>query len=204
MVRSPAKIWDHSKVDANGGRPTMLDASRSALVLVDYQARLMPSIHDADAVLENAVFLGRLARELGVRVYGTEENPAGLGPNDERIRSLCRETLGKRSFDACSDGLLEKLRVAEHPATQVVVAGCEAHVCLMQTSLGLAAAGLGVFVVPSACGSRREADKALALTRMQQAGIVLASAEMVAFEWLATCAHPRFRQVLELVKALPA
>jgi hypothetical protein len=87
-------------VDANGGRPTMLDASRSALVLVDYQARLMPSIHDADAVLENAVFLGRLARELGVRVYGTEENPAGLGPNDERIRSLCRETVGKLSFDA--------------------------------------------------------------------------------------------------------
>ncbi|HET7134657.1 MAG TPA: isochorismatase family protein, partial [Casimicrobiaceae bacterium] len=142
MVRSPAKIWDHSKVDANGGRPTMLDASRSALVLVDYQARLMPSIHDADAVLENAVFLGRLARELGVRVYGTEENPAGLGPNDERIRSLCRETVGKLSFDACNDGLLEKLRGAEHPATQVVVAGCEAHVCLMQTSLALAAAGL--------------------------------------------------------------
>lgn len=197
-------MWDHSKVDLDAGRPTMLDASRSALVLVDYQARLMPSIHDADAVLENAVFLGRLARELGVRVYGTEENPAGLGPNDERIRSLCRETLGKRSFDACSDGLLEKLRGSEPPATQVVVAGCEAHVCLMQTSLGLAAAGLGVFVVPSACGSRREADKALALARMQQAGIVLASAEMVAFEWLATCAHPRFRQVLELVKALPA
>ena len=133
-------------------------------------------------------------------VFGTEENPAGLGPNDERIRSLCGGTVAKLSFDACGDGLLAKLRGGGPPVTQVVVAGCEAHVCLMQTSLGLAAEGLAVFVVPEACGSRRASDKSRALARMQQAGIVLASPEMVAFEWLRTCAHPRFRQVLELVK----
>jgi nicotinamidase-related amidase len=77
-------------------------------------------------------------------------------------------------------------------------------VCLLQTSLGLRRAGLDVFVVPDACGSRRERDKALAMERLRQAGVVLASPEMVAFEWLATCAHPRFRDVLRLVKALPA
>src|SRR5574338_25068 len=108
---------------------TMLDATQSALVLVDYQARLMPSIHDADTVLANGVLLGRVAREVGVPVFGTEENPAGLGPNDERIRSLCGGTVAKLSFDACGDGLLAKLRGGAPPVTQVVVAGCEAHVC---------------------------------------------------------------------------
>jgi nicotinamidase-related amidase len=179
----------------------VLDSRRSALVLVDYQARLMPSIHDAQTVVEHGVFLARTAQTIGVPVFGTEENPAGLGPNDERIRPLCQHTLAKMHFDACDDGLTELL-AARH-VEQAVVAGCEAHVCLLQTSLGLLASGLQVFVVPDACGSRHAKDKALAMQRLEKSGAVLASSEMVAFEWLRTCEHPRFRQVLELVKALP-
>ena len=180
-----------------------LDAALCAVVLVDYQTRLLPSIHAAERAVAHAVFLADVAREVGVPVYGTEENPDGLGRNDERIRVRCRGTLAKLRFDGCGDGLVELLR-RERPVRQVVVAGCEAHVCLLQTSLGLLRAGLGVFVVPDACGSRRERDKALAMERLRQAGVVLASPEMIAFEWLATCAHPRFRDVLRLVKALPA
>jgi nicotinamidase-related amidase len=125
-----------------------LDASRCALVLVDYQARLMPSIHDAENVVEHAVVLGRIAHALGVPVFGTEENPRGLGPNHERIRALCHATLAKTCFDACADGLLDALRHGGRRVEQVAVAGCEAHVCLLQTSLGLQRAGLAVFVVP--------------------------------------------------------
>ena len=186
----------HSPADA-------LDARRGALVLVDYQSRLMPAIDDAERVLEHGVFLGRLAREVGVPVVGTEENPAGLGHNDARIASLCASTLAKTSFDACGDGLAERLRASESDVGQVVVAGCEAHVCLLQTSLGLLREGFHVFVVPDACGSRRARDKTLAMQRLQQAGAVLVNPEMLAFEWLRSCDHPRFREVLALVKTLP-
>jgi nicotinamidase-related amidase len=182
----------------------MLDATRGALVLVDYQARLMTAIDTSTSVLEHAVFLARLARELDVPVVGTEENPAGLGHNDERVAALCASTLAKSAFDACGDGLAPHLRTARSGVAQVVVAGCEAHVCLLQTALGLLREGFAVFVVPDACGSRRAQDKALALQRLAQAGAVLVSPEMVAFEWLHTCVHPRFAQVLKLVKALPA
>lgn len=180
-----------------------LDAKRSALVLVDYQSRLMPAIDDAERVLDHAVSLGRLAREVGVPVVGTEENPAGLGHNDERIASLCASTLAKASFDACGDGLAQRLRTMRSGVAQAVVAGCEAHVCLLQTSLGLLREGFRVFVVPDACGSRRAQDKRLAMERLQQAGAVLVNPEMVAFEWLRSCDHPRFRDVLALVKTLP-
>jgi nicotinamidase-related amidase len=185
----------HSPADA-------LDARRGALVLVDYQSRLMPAIDDAERVLEHGVFLGRLAREVDVPVVGTEENPAGLGHNDPRIASLCASTLAKMSFDACGDGLAERLRASERDIDQVVVAGCEAHVCLLQTSLGLLREGFRVFVGPDACGSRRASDKALAMQRLQQAGAVLVNPEMVAFEWLRSCDHVRFRDVLALVKTL--
>lgn len=179
----------------------LLDRNLSALVLVDFQARLMPVIHDAERVVGNAVFLARVARELGVPVLGTEQNPQSLGGNDERVRKLCDRTLAKAHFSAVSNGLLGELISLAPRARQVVLAGCEAHVCLLQTALDVQQSGLQTFVVAEACGSRRPDDKQQALQRLQQAGAWVVGAEMVAFEWLRTCEHPAFRQVLSLIKA---
>ncbi|MEO6409404.1 MAG: isochorismatase family protein [Burkholderiaceae bacterium] len=180
---------------------TLLDTARSTLVLVDYQGRLLPMIDGHDVVLANAVLLADVARSIGVPVIGTEQNPRGLGPNHGEIRSRCASTLHKMHFDACADGLVERLRAAGgEPPAEVVIAGCEAHVCLMQTALGLLRAGLAVRVVAPACGSRSAENKTLAMQRLHAAGATLVSVEMVAFEWLRSCEHPRFKAVLALLK----
>ena len=93
----------------------------------------MPAIHDAERVLDQAVFLARLARELGVPVMGTEQNPQALGGNEPRLRALCDRTLSKVHFSAVADGLLPGLREIAPEAQQLVLAGCETHVCLLQT-----------------------------------------------------------------------
>lgn len=177
-----------------------IDANASVLVLVDYQGRLMPAIDGAQAVAANAVLLARAAHLLGIPVIGTEQNPSGLGPNVEAIRAECAVTLAKTHFDACADGLLRVLRDAKPDVGQVVVAGCEAHVCMMQTALGLLRAGQRVWVVANASGSRRASDHAAAMHRLAQAGATVVTLEMVLFEWLGDCKHPRFRDVLALVK----
>ncbi|NML15535.1 isochorismatase family protein [Azohydromonas caseinilytica] len=179
-----------------------MDAARSVLVLVDYQGRLMPAIHEAEAVVEAAVTLADAARVLGIRVVGTEQNPDGLGPNAEAVRGRCNVTLRKMHFDACGDGLAELLAegAAAGERPEVVIAGCEAHVCLMQTALGLLERGFRVWVVETACGSRRPSDKQAALQRLRQAGATVVSDDMVLFEWVRSCRHPRFKAVLELVK----
>lgn len=182
---------------------TMLERARSALVLVDYQGKLMPAIAGGQAALDEALFLAQVARALHVPVVGTEQNPRSLGLNEASLRARCDHTLPKMHFGACADGLVERLRSLGREVTQVVVAGCETHVCLLQTALGLADAGLQVAVVPGACGSRRRDDHMLALQRLQQAGITLVNSEMVAFEWLGACTHPQFKHVLELIKARP-
>lgn len=178
-----------------------IDPRRSALVLVDYQARLMPAIHAGDEAIAVAVRLADVAREIGIPVVGTEQNPKGLGPNVEAIRDRCEATLSKMSFDACADGLAEWLRARGAAIADVVIAGCESHVCLLQTSLGLLRAGHRLWVVADACGSRFPADKALAMERLRGAGATLVSGEMVAFEWLQTCENPRFRPVLARLKS---
>jgi nicotinamidase-related amidase len=182
----------------------LIDAEHGALVLVDYQQRLMPAIHEGAAALAGAARLADIARALGVPVLGTEQNPQGLGPNDEAVRARCDATLAKMHFDACADGLLERLRArGGGPAREVVIAGCEAHVCLLQTALGLLRAGLRVWVVADACGSRRPGNHALAMDRLRAAGAGIVSVEMVAFEWLRTCENPRFKPVLAVLKQAP-
>lgn len=178
-----------------------IDPRRSALVLVDYQARLMPAIHEGARTVAAAVKLADVARELEIPVVGTEQNPAGLGPNVEEIRARCEATISKTSFDACADGLSEWLQRARgESVADVVIAGCESHVCLMQTTLGLLRAGYRCWVVADACGSRFPADKALAMERLRGAGATLVSGEMVAFEWLQGCRNPRFKAVLARLK----
>ncbi len=180
-----------------------IDAGRCALVLVDYQARLMPAVHRAPEVLACALQLARAARVLGIPVVGTEQNPAGLGPNVEQLRAWCDATVAKMHFDACNDALCATLDELAPRTRQVVVAGCEAHVCLLQTALGLLRRERRVWVVEAACGSRRPSDHGLAMQRLQQAGATIVSPEMVLFEWLGTSEHPRFRELLEIVKMVP-
>jgi nicotinamidase-related amidase len=199
----------------------LLDVDECQLVLVDYQARLMPAIHDHGAVVKNAVRLGRIAQLLQVPVWGTEENPEGLGENVPDVRDLCRTTLAKMHFSACADGLLELLRpparerggnarsLPKHlqkntpaPAERgsIVIAGCETHVCLMQTALDLLDEEFDVWVVTDACGSRTERSRDAAFDRLAGAGCELVTTEMVAFEWLRTADHPAFGDVLRLIK----
>ena len=199
----------------------LLDVQDSQLVLVDYQAKLMPAIYQGDDVLSRAVFLAKVADLLDVPVWGTEQNSGKLGANDTRVRELCQKTFAKTSFDANQSGLVQALRpapkaggnarslpkhlqknVPAEPARgTIVLAGVEAHVCLLQTALGLVEQEFDVWVVTDACGSRRERDRDAAFDRLAGNGVELVTSEMVAFEWLQDCDHPLFRDVLELIKA---
>jgi|SRR5699024_6173712 len=179
---------------------TMLCPLRSCLVLVDLQDSLMPFIHDHATVSKEALRLARIAHALGIPILGTEQNPARLGPNTATLKALCSDTLEKEHFDACALELLPN--ALPIGCSQIILAGCEAHVCLMQTALGLLHRDYDVFVVANACGSRRGEDKTYGLQRLQQAGATLITAEMAGFEWLQRFTHENFRTVLELIKPL--
>jgi nicotinamidase-related amidase len=198
----------------------LLDAAQSQLVLVDYQTRLMPAIFEGPLVLVNAVRLGQMARLMEVPVWGTEENPSKLGENVTEVRALCARTLSKMHFSAVEEGLAEWLRPPAKPVAgnarslpkhlqkpqadapernTVVIAGCEAHVCLLQTALDLLEDEFEVWVVTDACSSRTERNRDAAFDRLAGAGAELLTTEMVAFEWLRTAEHPAFKSVLTLI-----
>lgn len=201
----------------------LLDADASQLVLVDYQERLMPAIFEGPQVVANALKLAQIAQMLEVPVWGTEQNPSRLGPNDAALRALCCKTLAKMHFSATEEGLGEWLRPPAKPAQggnarslprhlqkpaqaqapergSIVIAGCEAHVCLLQTALDLLEDEFEVWVVTDACSSRTERNRDAAFDRLAGAGAELVTTEMVAFEWLRSCEHPDFKDALALIK----
>ncbi len=199
----------------------LLDFEESQLVLVDYQAKLMPAIFEGPQVLKNAITLAKIAKMMQVPVFGTEQNPSKLGQNDPELRALCDKTLSKMFFSAVPEGLNEWLRPPAKPQggnarslpkhlqkpqqqeperQSIIIAGCEAHVCLMQTALELLEEEFEVWVVTDACSSRTERNRDAAFDRLAGAGAELVTTEMVVFEWLRSCEHEDFREVLEMIK----
>ncbi|MBW9332089.1 isochorismatase family protein [Herbaspirillum aquaticum] len=175
----------------------LIQAPQSALLVIDPQERLLPAIHDGPAVLAQLVRMASIAGLLGVPVLATEQMPDKLGPNHPEIARLCDKTLSKQHFDACADGLLPVIPPA---VRQIIIAGCETHICVLQTALSLLRQGYTVLPLLEACGSRRALDRDAAFERLRAAGAIPVTLEMVAYEWLQHSAHPQFRAVLKLVK----
>ncbi len=199
----------------------LLESESSQLVLIDYQPRLMTAIFEAPLVLANALRLAQAAKLLQMPIWGTEQSPSKLGELSPELRALCRNTLAKMQFSAVEEGLGEWLRPPlKAPAgnarslpkhlqkpsntpterSSVVLAGCEAHVCLLQTALHLLEDEFDVWVVTDACSSRTERNRDAAFERLAGAGAELVSTEMVLFEWLRSAEHPQFKAVQALIK----
>jgi len=173
----------------------LIRAERSALLVIDLQERLLPHIHDWQRVLGHADWLVQVAQRIGVPVAATEQYPQGIGPTHPAIAArLPAGSVGSKMHFSCVAGAcLPGLPGMERP--QLVVCGTEAHVCVLQTVLELAATGKQVFVVEEAVGSRDPQHKALALERMRQNGIGVVCREMVAFEWLHVAGTDLFRDI---------
>jgi nicotinamidase-related amidase len=175
-----------------------MSAESSVLLLIDLQGRLVPVIHDHEAVVARAVRLAEAAQLLDVPIRATEQNPAGLGPTVAPLAAYPQAVLPKTTFSAADDPGFAALLPAG--TAQMVVAGCEAHVCVLQTVLGLLGPGRRVCIVADAVGSRDPADKAVALDRASRHGAEIVTSEMVLFEWLRDSRHPKFREVQKLLK----
>lgn len=171
-----------------------MTADNAVLLLVDLQERLMPVIHDGSTVTARAVRLAEAATLLEVPVLATEQVPDKLGPTVGPLAGYPHLVTSKTRFGADAAGLLPPGR------TEVVVAGAEAHVCVLQTVLGLLGDDRRVLLVADAVGSRSPEDETAALERARHAGAEVVTSEMVLFEWLRDAAHPRFREVHTLLR----
>lgn len=172
----------------------------SLLLIVDIQPSFMSGIFESERVLARAEFLARTAHEMHIPILATEQYPERMGGTENRFITLLSEPpYAKMAFSCLGcESVLEYVR--EHEKEQIVLVGIETHICVTQTALPLLEHGFEVYVCADAVSARTEDRHRIGLDRMRDAGAQIAHTESIAYEWMGTAEHPKFREVLKLVK----
>lgn len=173
----------------------LMDAEKSSLLVVDVQDKLLHHVHGWQSLLENVIWLVRVAKKIGVPVMASEQYPKGLGHTTSKLSSEFPDGVvaEKMHFSCAAARCLSSLPGSDR--SQVVICGMESHVCVMQTAIELKESGKDIFVVGDSVGSRSPSDRRFALDRMRDHGIEIVSREMVAFEWLRKAGTPLFKEI---------
>ncbi len=177
------------------------DLNNTIALIIDEQEKLMPVIHEAASVLRNTRILVEGLNILQVPFLITQQYTKGMGMTVEPLQQSAgtSEYLEKRTF-SCWDTEEIRKKIEDSGRKQVLLAGVEAHICLMQTAIDLIDAGYDVFVAVNCISSRKQCDKDIAVARMIQAGVQVTSYESILFELMRTSTHPEFKAVSKLIK----
>jgi nicotinamidase-related amidase len=179
--------------------PTKMSPADTALLVIDVQEKLLTKIPAADALVRNIAFLIDAARLVDVPVLATEQYPRGLGPTTPPLAERLPQRPDKVAFSCCAvPAVAEGLQRGGRP--KVVLAGIEAHVCVLGTALDLLGSGYHVYLPVDAVASRYPVDQEFALRRLERAGVILTTSETCVFEWVGGADHPRFKKVSALVQ----
>lgn len=184
--------------------PELHDRQQCRVVIVDVQDKLVAAMPQPDELVANVRWLAEAARLLGVPIHITEQYPQGLGPTVPTLQEYAAERPAKRRFSA-TEALGWPNAVEEATGRdQIVLAGVETHVCILQTAFDLLAMGYRVTIAVDAVASRRASDRQVALQRLRDSGAIVATTESIAFEWLETADAAEFRALSLLAKNRPA
>ena len=170
-------------------------------LVIDYQERLLPHIHENHQLLENTILLIKGLKTLEIPLLVTEQYRKGLGMTTSEISDLfsCFNPMEKVSFSCLDDRVFYKT-LADNGKKNVVICGIEAHVCVLQTAIDLIENDYVPVVVADCISSRKLQDKQTAINRMRQAGAIITSYESILFELCRVAGTGQFREISKLVK----
>lgn len=176
----------------------LMNRQDSLLLIIDVQERLAPAMDNPRQVISNGAKLIGVAKAMNVPFIITEQYPQGLGQTMVDIRQEAGNDATYYSKIHFSCAKEEKIMSAIKASgkKQIILAGTETHICLLQTAMDLQKQGYEVFVVSNACSSRDVSQNMMALQRLAHNGIDIVTSEMVIFEWLEKAGTDEFKQVV--------
>ena len=180
-----------------------LEADECALIVVDIQEKLLPPIFQKEELVRNSKLLIRAAGVLKIPALISTQYSKGLGQTVPEIASLLPEieAIDKDRFSCFgSDSFCTLLKRLPGKRNTLLLCGMESHICVMQTALAGLREGYIVHVASDAVSSRTEWNWKIGLERMQAAGAVISSTEMMIYELMRSSSSPAFREMLPHLK----
>jgi len=180
----------------------ILRPEECALAVIDIQEKLLAQIFEKERVLRNAQLLVRLADILSLPVIVSTQYEKGLGKTVAEISSLLPDMRPLDKLEFGCFGNSEYCSAVGKLANRgtLLLCGIESHICVTQTALGALNQGLNIHIAADAVSSRTELNWKLGLNRMQAAGAVLSSTEMMIYELLGKSGTPAFKEMLKHLK----
>ncbi len=180
-----------------------LNADQCVLLVVDIQEKLLPPIFEKERLIRNSQLLIRLANILEIPALVTTQYVKGLGPVVPEIASLLPRAaaIDKMEFGCFgSEQFCSAVKSLPGKRTTLLLCGMETHICVMQTALGALNRGYLVHVASDAVSSRAEWNWKIGLRRMEAAGALISSTEMMIYELLRASGTKAFKEMLQYLK----
>jgi len=181
----------------------LLHPGGTALVVIDIQEKLVQMLpaETSRRVIHTVSRLVPLIGILEVPILWTEQYPAGLGATVPEIAPLLegRPRFEKTVF-SCFGAPGFGGWLWEHGISRLLVTGIETHICVLQTALQGLQAGMNVHVLADGVGCYKPEDHERALQRIQAAGGVITSWEIVVYELLGRAEGPTFKACLPYLR----
>jgi nicotinamidase-related amidase len=177
---------------------------KSQLVIIDMQEKLAVTMPKEviNKIIRRCELLITVANELNIPQICTEQYPKGLGHTLSSMMPFLSEAkFVEKNVFACTDEPIF-LRYLIKTRPQIYLIGMEAHICVLQTALGLLKSGKEVFIIEDAIVSRNISNKQNALNRLREAGCFITNTESVVFEWLKTSDNETFKKIAPLIKGI--
>jgi len=178
----------------------LIRADESVLVVIDMQDRLVPAMQAPARTIRNARTLLLGAGKLGVPIIVTEQYPEGLGQTVAELGVTEATPVLRKMHFSCMEDTDFAAQFRRLGRKQAVLAGMEAHVCVLQTAASMIEEGFEVFVVSDATASRSLESESACIARLSASGAGIVTTEMVVFEWLGRAGTPAFKQMLPYIK----
>ena len=181
------------------GTTMLMDKNNSILLVIDVQENLTPVQESPREVINGCTTLLEVAGELNIPCVIAEQDHKVFGQTMIDLRRVLKKDTKdyeKDTFSCYKNDTIRKV-VEDSGRKQIIVAGLEVHLCVLQTAIDFHNAGYEVFVVTDACSSRSNFQNALGLQRLAKNGIDIVSREMVLFEWLDRSGSELFDELWE-------
>ncbi len=180
--------------------PGLLEKEGTVLVVIDMQDTLLKKCHVWERVADRTVVFLNFCHVVDMPIVATEQYPKGLGRTNLQVAEAAGiGFIPKTTFNCFGEPAFVEALEAHDPRT-LVLAGIEAHVCVLQTALAALERGYQVHVLADAVSSRAAWMAENGLQRMAHSGVVVSNTESTMFELVGDSADPLFKRMLFLVK----